>query len=291
MSAKNKLFFKGIYGDDSIQMIRNTIHIAKLGSSFKRKSSFIKPHAHNNLFQLFVIESGKLELNVNDEQILLESPSFFTIPKNTDHGFRKSTDLKGYVISLQDAIIENMLQMDADMIISIDEVHIYKLNTLDQLISDAYTTIHKCINEYESNLPAKQYALQYLVGMLLLRLYRIPDNSKITYKIADNKQTIIYRRFLQLIKEKNDFKFSVKQYAELLHISSGHLNKICNEVSGKSPKNIIIDYYMEEVKLLLANIDLSIAEITYKIGLNDPGYLTRLFKKRTGKTPKQYRSS
>lgn len=291
MNSEDKLFFKGIYGDDSINMVRETIHIGSFEATGKRHEWYIKPHVHSNLFQIFVIEEGYAELLINDESELIEGISFLTIPKNIVHGFKMHPDVKGWVISLHDKSMENMLKLDADIIIRMDEVHIFKYDAEDKLISDAYNTLHKCIYEYHSDLPAKQHALQYLVGMLLLRLYRIPTTSKLSIQIQDNKFTLFYRRFLQLIREKNSFKFGVEEYASLLDISAGYLNKICREVSGQSPKDIIIEYYIDEIKKMLADFELSISDVAYKIELNDPGYLTRLFKKKTGMTPKEYRAS
>lgn len=77
MNSEDKLFFKGIYGDDSINMVRETIHIATLGSSEERKNSFIKLHSHNDLFQIFVIETGRMDLLLDDQEIPIESVSFF----------------------------------------------------------------------------------------------------------------------------------------------------------------------------------------------------------------------
>lgn len=290
MNSEDKLFFKGIYGDDSINMVRETIHIASFESTGKRHEWSIKPHVHSNLFQIFVIEEGATEFLINDKSELIEGISILTIPKNIVHGFKMNPDVKGWVISLHDKSIENMLKLDADIIIRMDEVHIFKYEAEDKLISDAYSTLQKCIYEYHSNLPAKQHALQYLTGMLLLRLFRIPTTSKQSIQIKDNKLTLFYRRFLQLIREKNSFKFGVEEYASLLDISSGYLNKICKEISGQSPKDIIIEYYINEIKKMLADFDLTISDVAYKIELNDPGYLTRLFKKKTGLTPKQYRA-
>jgi AraC family transcriptional activator of pobA len=160
----SKLFFKGIYGDNSIDMVRDIIHITPMEITGKRHEWYIKPHVHNDLFQIFVVESGTLELIINDESQIVESVSFFSIPKNISHGLRMNADTKGWVISLYDKSLENMLQLDTDIINTIDKIHISKLDEEDKLINNALTTIRKCIDEYYSDLPGKQHALQYLVG-------------------------------------------------------------------------------------------------------------------------------
>jgi AraC family transcriptional activator of pobA len=285
----NKLFFKGIYGDNSIDMVRDIIHITPMEITGKRHEWYIKPHVHTDLFQIFVVESGSLELIINGESQIVESLSFFSIPKNIGHGLRVNADTKGWVISLYDKSLENMLKFDTDIINTIDEIHISKLEEDDKLINDALTTIRKCIDEYYSELPGKQHALQYLVGMMLLRLYRIFVTSSAVH-LSDNKNKIYYRRFVQLIKEQKSFKIGIEDYASRLNISSGHLNRICKDVSGLSPKDIVIDFFIDEAKIYLRNFDMSIAEISYELDIEDPAYFTRLFKKRTGLTPKEFRS-
>ena len=284
-----KLFFKGIYGDNSIDMIRDIIHIAPIEMTAKRNEWYIKPHAHNDLFQIFVVESGYLELIINGESQIVDSFSFFSIPKNISHGLRMNTDTKGWVISLYDKSLENMLKLDTDIINKIDEIHISKLDENNKLITDTIITIQKCIDEYYADLPGKQLALQYLVGMMLLRLYRVFVTST-AFDLSDNKNKIYYRRFVQLIKEIKSFKISVEDYASRLNISSGHLNRICKDVCGLSPKDVVINFFIDEAKIYLQNFEMSIAEISYELDIEDPAYFTRLFKKRTELTPKEFRS-
>lgn len=285
----SKLFFKGIYGNSSIDMVREIIHITPMEITGKRHQWYIKPHVHNDLFQIFVVESGTLELVINDKSQIVESVSFFSIPKNISHGLRMNADTKGWVISLYDKSLENMLKFDTDIINTMDKIHISKLEDDDQLINNALTTIRKCIDEYYSNLPGKQHALQHLVGMMLLRLYRIFVTSSVV-QLSDSRNEIYYRRFVQIIKEFKSFKISVEDYASHLDISSGHLNRICKDVCGVSPKDVIIKFFIDEAKIYLRNFEMSIAEIAFELDIEDPAYFTRLFKKRTELTPKQFRS-
>lgn len=286
---RSKLFFKGIYGDNTIDMVRDIIHITPMETTGKRHEWFIKPHAHSDLFQIFVVESGSVELLLNDQSQIVDSVSFFSIPKNISHGLRMNPDTKGWVISLYDKSLENMLKLDSDIINKMDEIHISKLSKEDKLIGDTFLTIHKCIDEYYSDLPGKQHALQYLVGMMLLRLYRVSVTSS-AVNVSDNKNKIYYRRFVQLIKEMKSFKVGVEEYATRLNISSGHLNRICKDVSGLSPKDVVINFFIDEAKIYLRNFEMSIAEISYELDIEDPAYFTRLFKKRTELTPKEFRS-
>ena len=46
---------------------------------------------------------------------------------------------------------------------------------------------------------------------------------------------------------------------------------------------------MEKVKEMLASTDEKVVNIAFSVGYNQPNYLSYLFKKREGLTPKEYR--
>lgn len=56
-----------------------------------------------------------------------------------------------------------------------------------------------------------------------------------------------------------------------------------------------IDYLtnirIEKAKELLHNRDISIKNICMEIGLRDPNYFSRIFKKQVGLTPTEYREN
>ncbi len=286
---RDKIYYNGIYGEDSIDLVREIIHISELPATLKHYDYNIKPHAHRNLFQIFLIEEGKVEMNINDDLFEIDGPTFFTIPKNVLHGIKTTPNTKGYIINLSDIALERMLALDTNIIFAIDEVTIAKIDFNDILFNNLYTTMHKCIDEYYGNLPAKDFALEYLVGMLLIRLYRIPKVATQTVKSFDNAYKIYYRRFLQLIKENHSFKKTIQEYAAELTISTGHLNRICQSIAGKSPKDIITEYFISEAKKSLEVAGMSVADTSYQLGFEDPSYFTRLFKSKTGHTPNAYR--
>lgn len=285
---KKKIFYDGIYGRDSIKLIRELVNVAPIENTMKNFNWKIRPHVHNNLMQIFLIEEGSINLLINDNLVVLDALSFFTVPKNVVHGFTSNPDTVGWVISLSDTAIERMLAFDSDLIFDIDTVSMGKIDMQNSLHENLFSTIKKCINEYYGNLPGKDFALEYLVGMLLIRLYRIPKQKNI-FQSSDNSYKLHYRRFLNLIRSTYSFKKNIDEYAKTLSITPGHLNRICKTISNKTPRDIIIDFFMSEAKSKMVDFNLSIADIGYELGFEDASYFSRLFKSRTHKTPTEYR--
>lgn len=60
-------------------------------------------------------------------------------------------------------------------------------------------------------------------------------------------------------------------------------------LTGLSPKEFVSDFRLKKAMMYLEKDTCTIAEVAYNTGFNDPVYFARIFKQRTGLTPKQYR--
>jgi AraC-like DNA-binding protein len=81
----------------------------------------------------------------------------------------------------------------------------------------------------------------------------------------------------------------VDYYADKLNMSTRNLNLITQSVFGKSATDIIETRKLIEARSLLLNSGKSVSEIGYELGYNEKSYFTRVFRKRTGVTPTEYR--
>ena len=72
-------------------------------------------------------------------------------------------------------------------------------------------------------------------------------------------------------------------------MSENTLYKIVKYYSGVSPKEYLMQRLMLEAqRILYYDRHSSAKELAYELGFNDPDYLSRLFKKQTGKTIGQF---
>lgn len=83
---------------------------------------------------------------------------------------------------------------------------------------------------------------------------------------------------------------SVKYLATQVHLSSGYLSDILKKETGKNAQDLIHYHLIEEAKNRLLNSDSNINEIAYAMGFEYPQYFNKLFKKKTGKTPVEFRN-
>ncbi len=84
---------------------------------------------------------------------------------------------------------------------------------------------------------------------------------------------------------------SVAYCADALHLSPNYLGDMIKKETGLSPQMHIRNALINMAKDYLADPQLTVNEISYRLGFQYPQHFTRMFKKETGKSPKEYRDS
>lgn len=82
---------------------------------------------------------------------------------------------------------------------------------------------------------------------------------------------------------------SIEDLALSLQVSPKELNKRCLQKIGLTGKQYLLELKLTEAKRLLAFTDLNAAEIAFHTGFEDPSYFTRLFRKKNGMTPSDFK--
>ena len=111
-----------------------------------------------------------------------------------------------------------------------------------------------------------------------------PDEVK-SYRVRE-----LFNRFMMLLERDYKISRDVNYYAEKMNISSKYLTNIVNQVTGHTPKTIIDQYVILQLKLHLKRSTQSIKEMAWEFHFADVSFFCRYFKKHTGLTPQQIRS-
>ena len=83
---------------------------------------------------------------------------------------------------------------------------------------------------------------------------------------------------------------SVKYFADKICLSSNYFGDMVKKETGKTPQEHIQDTVIEMAKEHIAETDETVSQIAYTLGFQYPQHLCRLFKKRVGCTPNEYRT-
>ena len=82
--------------------------------------------------------------------------------------------------------------------------------------------------------------------------------------------------------------FSVEDLAAKMNISRGYLYRKISRITRKTPIEFIRIIRMQRAQQMLAESQLQVAEVAYKLGYNTPKTFTKHFKMVFGTSPSEY---
>ena len=122
----------------------------------------------------------------------------------------------------------------------------------------------------------------YLMRALDLILYSIQSPADLTAHP-------LVSRFMKMIFDRSVPLDGVSGYAEKLGISTSYLNKLVRTQTRHSAMDWVEIARVNWAKSLLREHSVSISEVASAVGVDDPSYFTRFFRKVTGLTPSAFR--
>ena len=110
---------------------------------------------------------------------------------------------------------------------------------------------------------------------------------KMEYSIREEKP--ISNKIKQFVKNNLDKKITLEDISNVVFLSPNYCDRIFKQETGCSIVDYIIDKRIQYAQNLLWDLSLKLTTIAAKVGYPDYGYFCRIFKKRVGYTPLQYR--
>ncbi len=154
--------------------------------------------------------------------------------------------------------------------------------------------------EYQRNSSETMAFLQTYTQLLLLTVKRNFNRytyTNATFSTHNRTANVLLVSRLQTLVEQSFGKTAGPEhrfpayYADLLAVHPNHLNAVTKRITGKTVSQVISEQLMLLAKSLLLQTDLSVKEIGYRLGFEEPTHFTAFFKKMVGKSPSEFKGS
>ena len=147
-------------------------------------------------------------------------------------------------------------------------------------------SFYELFNLVELERTGYQQICSGLVIYILSTIISIRKNENFRGKQIE--QTI--QKACLLIRENTDKNLNIEKLAVDLNIDYSIFRKMFKEYTGISPGQYHLSLRIRQAKDLLINTNLSIKEISYRLGFESIFYFSRVFKSKTGISPTEYKS-
>ena len=128
------------------------------------------------------------------------------------------------------------------------------------------------------------------IDTLCYKLQEIVETfSESMFNYIPSKNHEITKKAILYISEHFNGPLTLEDVASHVHLHPSYFSTLFKTCIGSSFKEYLNMVRIEESKRLLANTDFSIIDIALAVGFEDQSYFSKVFKKYTGLTPKQFR--
>jgi len=262
-------------------------------------------HISRLLYYVFahLIDDSKELLKQNNQKLLQQSRINESIQRyksenvtNTVYPYEKEKDLIRKVkvgnISEANAILNDLLgyvlfsEGNSLEIVKTRAIELCSLLSRAAIESGAPTdNILKLNNHFLRN-------LQQIDSMdtLCYKLQEIVETfSESMFNYIPSKNNEIIKKAILYISDNFNTSIALEDVASHVHLHPSYLSTMFKQSTGSSFREYLNMVRIEESKRLLSNTDFSIIDIAIAIGFEDQSYFSKVFKKYTGLTPKQFR--
>ena len=218
----------------------------------------------------------------------------FLIRQGQTHYWRNVTRAKGVLICFNEAFlfescISRSSMWEAQLFKEISESPAIYMSY--ELSESMRNIVKQMLKEYQEKKQDYAQILRSYLNIMLIQFYRYhrmaeDHENGVSFRLSANQLSY---RFQKLLDQKVAENLSVTEYAQILGVSQGNLNKQLKEQIGYPAGTLIRNAQIMEIKRLLVSTELSISEIAETMNFSDTAYLCRAFKRETGVSPSNYR--
>lgn len=269
---------------------RGDIRAEKLEDRLQPKVPF--PHKHD-FFQIVFLFKGKGSHEIDFVKHQVKIGDVYIIKPGQVHKWILDKTTRGCIVEFYQESL-NLDSVEQDIFRSLCESA--DLLRASAEVKDLESLCDQMRREFEEQKFGHQNVLKSLLNVLMVNLYRIEQRvESSTNKSADRKQVAIPRGNsfiweLESLIEANFTKHhNVEFYAQTLKVSPKALTMRVLRLLEKSARDLIQERCLLEARRYLGYSNLSIAEISERLGFEDANYFTRLFRLKTGVTPGAFR--
>ena len=124
---------------------------------------------------------------------------------------------------------------------------------------------------------------------LIKWLYKITLSVKQSlYGYAKSRNGQIVESIKRIIHEKYAEQIGINEIVQTIYMSSKQANNIFKKETGQSIFEYLVSYRIRVAKELLLQPDARISETAYRVGYVNSSHFSLLFKRITGKTPREF---
>ena len=267
-----------------------TIHYYEFGPNF-----VFQGESHD-FWEMVYVDKGKVQVRRDEEELILKQGELLFHQPNEFHSIRSlDSSPNFFVISFSSAspamayFVKRRIQLDATL-----------KPYLSSIIKEAEKTynipkndpnLRKLHRKENAPLGGEQLIQTYLEQLLIFLLRTVTkEGSLVSFPQKGSQEDPLVAAIKQYLAQHITDTVRIEDICNEFDYSRSYLNRRFQAETGSSLAAYITTLKIEEAKRLIRETDLNFAQISERLSFDNPQYFSRVFRKRTGMTPTEFKN-
>ncbi|MFJ8650456.1 AraC family transcriptional regulator [Streptomyces sp. NPDC093546] len=255
------------------------------------------PHRHT-FYEIVHVTAGAGAHVVDLARWELRPPHLCVIAPGQLHHWQDVTGLDGSVVLFtEDFLLDH--PGDRDLLRHLSGRPWLTLD--DRAHAETSRLVAELDEEYRRGADGFETVLRALLHVLVVRAARlgappggaapeVPGAPGMLQAPVSDRARAVTEEFTRLIAGATDPElWSVHACARRIGVTSGYLAEAVRTATGRTPGQLLREARTHEAKRLLARTDMTVRQVARRVGMADPAYFCRFFRRETGVSPGDFR--
>ena len=246
-------------------------------------------------FWLCHVQHGTITVSFEQEKHKLLADTVFVVPEGAQFKVVSSSRNMRMEVLVFDEPLMNVVYalLGAEADFGSLEMAFWSDKTIDEpfnrMLAADYGLLRVAVEQ--PNLVARNKMITALLVHLLLTLYNASDRPKNTTQSDNSKRSRqLLNHFFELVGENIlSGQRTITFYAEKLCVSERYLFKVCKKETGKTPKELINEFLIGQIKNALLTTEMTHQQIADQFNFPDQSAFGQFFKRQEGMSPSEWR--
>lgn len=283
-----------LYGEGEGLAEPRFLHVERIAARSRIHDWTIRPHRHPDLFQLLLLLGGRVEATADGRTAAAAAPALIAVPAGTVHGFAFAPEADGFVLTIADGFLADLVGLAGEPALA-EAARAWRVLPLGgrretaRRLAEAFATIAE---EFGFERLARGAAISgRLLGVLAEFARLVAEEAEADGAgRAGGREGGLYRRFRALLEAHFRAQWTVADYAAALAATERSLRRACQRAVGEPPQAVIRRRLALEAQRDLLYTTMTVAEVGYGLGFEDPAYFSRFFTGQLGEPPSVFRA-
>ncbi len=257
-----------------------------------------QPHVQDFVELAYVVK-GELHQKILDKDIVFKEGELCLIDRNCIHQdyLLDNSSLILFLCLRNDVLPEIMDEnVTTQKIISFLQAALMEQKELQQYVhfrpmGNVRKEMDSCFSLIAKELSEDKTGASYIVKGSLMRIFRLLSTEYEFHLSRQQKKDMNWAIFEDICHyiEQNYKTVTIQELSNVFHFQEDYFNRLIKKHLGKTYCDVLQEVRLYKAEQLLNHTTMTISEITEEVGYRNKGYFYKLFSKKFGMTPAEYR--